>query len=208
MIIGISGVARSGKDTLANGFVEIFKQFGIKAKRYALADALKHECRNFLKKNIGINPFTTNDEEKKIIRPFLVFYGTEMRRKLDEDCWIKALEKLRNDGEIMIVSDIRYENEAKWIKDNGGLLIHISRTLNSGETVPPANEQEKINDPIVAGLSDPCFVWQTFGDLDKNLMTDFCYAFFQACFGMEEIQKWQTTYPLSKRLNKTKTKTV
>lgn len=55
MIIGISGVARSGKDTLANNFVKIFKSLGIKAKRQALADELKKEVRHFLKKNTGLD---------------------------------------------------------------------------------------------------------------------------------------------------------
>ncbi len=48
MIIGISGVARSGKDTLANNFVKIFKHLGIKAKRYAygthIRRALNENC--------------------------------------------------------------------------------------------------------------------------------------------------------------------
>jgi len=48
MIIGVSGVARSGKDTLANNFVKIFKKIGIKAKRYALADELKREVKRKL----------------------------------------------------------------------------------------------------------------------------------------------------------------
>ena len=69
MIIGISGVARSGKDTLANNFVKIFKHLGIKAKRYAFADELKREVKPFLKKHSGLDSFTQDDEVKKMIRP-------------------------------------------------------------------------------------------------------------------------------------------
>ena len=105
MIIGISGVARSGKDSLANNFVDIFKKIGIKAKRYAFADELKREVRSFLKKNTGLDSFTQNDDEKKIIRPFLVAYGTSVRRTLNKDCWIQTLESYLKNDEIAIRSE-------------------------------------------------------------------------------------------------------
>jgi hypothetical protein len=207
MIIGISGVARSGKDTLANGFVEIFRKCGVKAKRYALADELKKEVKHFLQKNVGIDSFTQNDDDKRIIRPFLVSYGTHLRRKLNPDCWIEKLtENLKGDT-ISIVSDIRYENEAEWVLDQGGLLIHITR-FNGSDYILPANEEETANDPILQKKSSVCFTWDTFGETHKENLTDYCFAFFEACFNMEDINKWQTTYPLSKRLNKTKTNPV
>lgn len=207
MIIGISGVARSGKDTLANGFVEIFKKCGIKAKRHALADELKKEVKSFLLKNIGIDSFTQNDHDKKIIRPFLVSYGTHLRRELNPNCWIEKLTENLKDDSLAIISDIRYENEAQWILDQGGFLIHITR-LNGQETIPPANEEERLNDPILQKKASLCFTWDTINESTKEFLTDYCFAFFETCFNMEDINKWQTTYPLSKKLKKTKTKTV
>jgi hypothetical protein len=207
MIIGISGVARSGKDTLANGFVRIFKKCGIKAKRYALADELKKEVKSFLLKNVGIDSFTQNDDDKKIIRPFLVSYGTHLRRELNPNCWIEKLTKNLKEDSLTIVSDIRYENEAQWILDQGGLLIHISR-LNGESYMPPANEEERINDPILQKKSSVSFTWDTIGDTNLENLTDYCFAFFEACFNMESIEQWQTTYPLSKKLKQTKTSLV
>lgn len=207
MIIGISGVARSGKDTLANGFVEIFKKCGIKAKRYALADELKKEVKSFLVKNAGIDSFTQDDDDKKIIRPFLVSYGTHLRRKLNPDCWIEKLTQNLKDDTISIISDIRYDNEAEWILSQGALLIHITRVNDSGYILP-ANDEERINDPILQKKASVRFTWDTFGETYKENLTDYCFAFFEACFNMEDIKKWQMTYPLSKKSNKTKTNPV
>lgn len=208
MMIGISGVARSGKDTLANGFVRILKEFGVKAERIALADQLKKEVKPFLKKHVGIDPFNVNDEEKKIIRPFLVAYGTHVRRALNENCWIEAVEKNMKKDTLTIISDVRYQNEADWIKSNNGFLIHIARVNEDGKLIEAPNEEERINDPLLIEKSNISFTWNTFGDQDVKLLTDYCYAFFQSSFSSEVIQKWQTTYPLSKKSNKTKTKTV
>ena len=202
MIIGISGVARSGKDTLANNFVKIFKSLGIKAKRQALADELKKEVRHFLKKNTGLDSFTQRDDEKKIIRPFLVAYGTNIRRELNKNCWIENLTKKLKNNEITIISDVRYENEADWIQENG-FLIHIARLDKENNLIKPANTQELENDPILQSKANVSFVWQTVEENeDKNnpfSLSEYSWAIFEQCFSSEEITKWQTTYPLSNK---------
>ena len=71
-VIGISGLARSGKDTLFQFLSGKLKEDNISSKRLAFADELKEECDDFLKKNIGISAFTEKNSEKEIIRPFLV----------------------------------------------------------------------------------------------------------------------------------------
>ena len=82
-ILGISGLARSGKDS----FYELCKPFldkeGVKHRRMAFADELKEEADLILSKYVGISAFTENAEEKKVIRPLLVTYGTHIRRKIN-----------------------------------------------------------------------------------------------------------------------------
>jgi hypothetical protein len=208
MIIGISGVARSGKDTLANGFVKIFKEIGVNAQRIALADELRREVHSFIKKTLNIDVFNMTDEEKKIVRPFLVFWGTHIRRKQDENCWIKSLEKQRSLNTLTIVSDIRYQNEADWIKNSGGILIHIARLNEGGEFVEAPNDEERENDPLLIEKSDIAFVWSTVGEENKKLLTDYCYAFFESSFSEEIIEKCRTTFPLLKKSRKTGMRTV
>ena len=158
-IIGICGVARSGKDTLYLCLKDIAPRK--EWRRLAFADELKSECEEFLLKNTGISPFTDSDEEKLLIRPFLVAYGTHLRRALDPNCWVSAVKKQVEgsaNGEISVITDVRYKNETDWIKETGGVLVHVSR-----DGVLPANSEEQINDPILSGLADIRISWPTYG---------------------------------------------
>jgi hypothetical protein len=58
-------------------------------------------------------------------------FGTEFGRALRGDMWIHmASIKLASAGSL-IVTDIRFENEALWIRENNGILIHINRFQSS-----------------------------------------------------------------------------
>ena len=91
-IIGIGGNARSGKDTLGSYFVKILADQGIKAKTYSFANELKKSVDDFLIREIGISAFTEDEGEKKIIRPFLVFWGTDIMRKINDNVWVEKIE--------------------------------------------------------------------------------------------------------------------
>ena len=113
-IIGISGLARSGKDTLYSLLSEKLKDKGLSSTRIAFADELKEECNDFLLKNVGISAFTEKNSEKEIIRPFLVCYGSKVRRRLNENCWIEKVSRrleLINKTNYVFITDVRYENE-------------------------------------------------------------------------------------------------
>ena len=95
-IIGISGNATVGKDSYCHALIDLLSAHHISAKRFAFADELKYETDEFLKSSLGISAFTTDKEEKLLIRPFLVWWGTDFRRKLDDSHWInKVNDKLR-----------------------------------------------------------------------------------------------------------------
>ena len=126
-IIGIAGNARSGKDTLGENFVKILADQGIKAKRYSFAHELKKSVDDFLIREIGISAFTEDEEEKKIIRPFLVFWGTDMMRKINNNIWVEKIESSLYDNHVNIITDLRFDNELQWIKDNKGLSVLIKR---------------------------------------------------------------------------------
>jgi nicotinamide riboside kinase len=172
-LIGICGPARSGKDTLADNFVNIFNEQNVKSCKTSFAKQLKLECKDFLQKTIGIDSFTEEDSEKEIIRPLLVTWGTHVRRKLNPNVWVKSLESKINPNEITIISDVRFENEFNWIKENGGYIVFIDRSLPDGNLVQPANEDERINNIILRELSDHCFTWSTISEKDWLLAMSF-----------------------------------
>jgi len=164
IIIGLAGHARSGKDT----FCEITKRFLSKKKvgaaRVAFADQLKRDLDDLCRNKIGCSAFTEKPEEKKLIRPLLVTYGTEVIRKMDENWWIEKLEHnlpLYFEQDIIpVVTDVRYPNEMEWIqKKHNGVLIYINR-----KGIGPANTDERENNLILKKGADYRIVWPTFGE--------------------------------------------
>ena len=161
-ILGVTGFARSGKDTFYKYTSRALNRG--KCHRYAFADALKEECDPFLKDNLGISAFTEDPKEKELIRPFLVTYGTEIRRKLDPFCWIKKVESSiienhpASDKNFIFITDVRFKNEAEWVKSLGGLIVQITR-----EGFGPANQDEHIQSSLIKPLIDLHVMWPSFG---------------------------------------------
>jgi hypothetical protein len=59
----------------------------------------------------------------------LQYWGTEVcRRSFHDDIWIASLEnKLRTSKDNIVISDCRFPNEIKSIKDAGGIVVRIVR---------------------------------------------------------------------------------
>ena len=59
----------------------------------------------------------------------LQYWGTEVcRNGFHDDIWISALEnKLRNSKDDVVISDCRFPNEIKSIRDAGGIVIRVKR---------------------------------------------------------------------------------
>lgn len=193
-IIGISGPARSGKDTLCNQFLEIFQEIGIKAKRSALADQLKLESKDFVFNTLGIDVFTENTEEKNIIRPFLVTWGTHVRRKLDPNIWIKKIQESIEENSILIVPDIRFKNEFDWVKNNNGYMFFIDRINENGELVPDANQDEAENNTFLRENSDHSFIWTTTDD--KKILISVAFEIISNTISEEQLSLWKQIYSL------------
>jgi hypothetical protein len=139
-IIGITGAARSGKDTVAD-FI-LAEQGGY---RYGFADPIRDMLAA-----IGIDmsdPFWQAHKEEPIQvlgvspRRMMQTLGTEWGREMvHPNLWvILASNKLMKLGAGMIISDVRFENEALWVRDLGGVIIHVQRD-NASKVEPHASE--------------------------------------------------------------------
>jgi hypothetical protein len=128
-LIGISGAARSGKDTAAD-----FIQVETGGYIYHLADPM----RAMLRVGLGIDLDTQYWRERKeeVVGPIgksprqlMQTLGTEWgRNMISEDLWlVMAQIQLMKRGPGMIIPDIRFENEAKWLRDRGGVIVHLRR---------------------------------------------------------------------------------
>lgn len=127
-VIGLAGPARSGKDTVA-GLLKYY----VKGYQYAFADPI----RQAMKAAFGLENIHMDGTLKEVPlkwmngrspRYLMQTFGTEYGRELvDENVWIKVAERNRiGKRGIMIVSDVRFENEAEWVREHG-ILIHIER---------------------------------------------------------------------------------
>jgi hypothetical protein len=176
MIVGLSGLARCGKDSFFNFSKTSLRKKGLSCRRLAFADELKNELDDFLVKNFSISCFTEKTEEKEIIRPIMVSYGMAKRQMTNGRYWLNKIEnKIKNSSDKFdynFITDVRFENEVKSIKDFGGVCIHITRDKN----IAP-NEEEKINDPIVKNSSDFNFYWENFKDIDEGKPENLVSAF-------------------------------
>jgi hypothetical protein len=132
MVIGLSGYSQSGKDTVAQILVD---NYGY--KRVAFADAIRNAIYT-------LNPIITGgnihladyvDElgweaakRHPEVRRLLQVMGTEVGRQLfDESVWIeKALGNAEPHDKI-VITDVRFPNEAKDIKWLFGEIWRINR---------------------------------------------------------------------------------
>jgi hypothetical protein len=173
-MIGLTGVARSGKDTFYSILKKYLEEKNIKCERIALADNLKIELGDFTKEKFKIDLNKCDGKEKELIRPLMVAYGKCRRVQTEGKYWTSQLEskirELSQKNIIPIVTDIRYieykDDEYSWLKSNDGILIHISRKLDDGTLIPPANIEEKSNDNKLKAVSDISIVWETCQDVN------------------------------------------
>lgn len=132
-LIGLTGLAGSGKDTV-RGLLERFHGY----TGMAFADPLRGMLASLLQ-SAGHSPTWMVDREMKereipnlgtSYRHLAQTLGTEWGRYIDPDLWVKiAASKITNTspGGRHVISDVRFANEVAWIKNQGGLIIRIIR---------------------------------------------------------------------------------
>lgn len=131
-IIGITGKAGAGKDTLAKHLVS-----GWGYVRYSLADPIK----DMLNARFGWDPANWEDrywKENDLYggfspRSWAQWLGTEVGRTLaGQDVWINALlvkAAWNGHAKRCVIPDVRFDNEAEAIINNGGIVIRVLRDV-------------------------------------------------------------------------------
>ena len=93
-------------------------------------DRDEFEDQEFKREILGEEWWTTCDEglQPMSVRDLLQKLGTEcMRVGLHENTWVNALMADYYEDSKWVVTDTRFPNEAKAIKDKGGVIIRIDR---------------------------------------------------------------------------------
>jgi len=141
MIIGVCGFIGSGKDTVAD-YLTNFHEFRRESFANSLKDAVAHvfgwdrtmlegrtkQAREWREQVV---PWWSTRLGMPDLTPRLMLqlWGTEVcRRAFHDDIWIASLEnKLRNSTDDIVISDCRFPNEIKSIKDAGGIIVWVKR---------------------------------------------------------------------------------
>lgn len=140
MIIGICGLIGSGKDTVADYLVN-FHEFRRESFARSLKDAvasifgwdrdmLEGRTKQSREWREQVDFWWSNRLGMKITpRWVLQNWGTEVcRQGFHDDIWIASLEnKLRTSKDNVVISDCRFPNEIKAVKNNNGLIICVQR---------------------------------------------------------------------------------
>ena len=130
MIIGLSGYARSGKDTVAGMLIGLHKY-----DNRAFADGV----RQFLTQ---INPVLEDGHRlneivgqfgweyakaRTEVRRLLQVVGLEVRNFFGENCWVDRAMIGVSSSQKIVFTDVRFPNEAEMIKALGGEIWRIQR---------------------------------------------------------------------------------
>lgn len=199
MIIGISGKAQSGKDTVCkmlrytiwyyktsqrlksfgvDHYNECYNNNSVLSRHWyhtSFANKLKQCLSDIL--NVSISKFEDNEFKKSevkwlgiTVRELLQKFGTAIRNGVCDDFWVKACLKDYEKWDNWIISDVRFRSEAKGIKDLEGIIVRVNR-----EGAGAGNHISEID------LDDYSFdyVINNDGDMEDLLLKvkAFCFAY-------------------------------
>lgn len=159
-LIGICGHAGSGKDTI--GFY--LKENHDNTYKLAFADPLKEAVAAMF----GIDLDVLYDSETKEAlsnfwgvspRQMAQFFGTEMVREtipklipeVGNNFWVhRMVQRLigaehtvpYDSDDIVVITDVRFQNEYDWIISQGGIIIHLTREGADGTVGIPGHSSE------------------------------------------------------------------
>jgi hypothetical protein len=140
MIVGFTGVAGCGKDTAGNFYVNTLGW-----KKFAFANVLKESMKTLFmlsdEQVYGALKETVDERWGVTPRHILQWFGTDvMRNQFDVNFFIKharfTLQTMLSDASTrgIVITDVRFDNEADLIHELGGRVIKIVRSVSVKST--------------------------------------------------------------------------
>jgi len=147
MLIGLIGVKRSGKDTVADYLKE---QYGF--WKEAFAAKLKEIAKDLW--DLSDEQVNGTTEQKETVDPrwgkspreLMQQLGTEVGRTCHDETWIcylmRHVDGALEMGANVVITDVRFKNEARAVLAAGGALVRVARPGFDGDA--HASEQKQI----------------------------------------------------------------
>ena len=137
-IVGITGLPRSGKDTVADFLLA--KHRG--TYKYSFAEPIVNMLNAGFSQDFRSDYWTERKGESipllgKSPRELMQTLGTEWgRQHVHPDVWVfLANQRFLKLGAGMVIPDVRFENEADFVRKYNGILIHVDNPAT-----PPHND--------------------------------------------------------------------
>lgn len=192
-VIGVSGPAGSGKDTLANLiFSRILETF---PPRYAVIRSLAKPIKSIAVEQFGFSEKQMHDPELKGIvhsywgvtpRVMMQRLGDGLRAQFGEDVLARMLEPYvaeaaRKPEVLLLIPDVRKNEEAEMVKRNNGMMVGM-RGRGSLSGAEAAHNTET---PVDSGWID---VWvDNSGDME-HLASQAGHVLYMAIGGMSVMR--------------------
>jgi hypothetical protein len=160
ILIGLTGKAGSGKDTVADALVEhhgFVKMSFAEPIKDAVAALLNVSPRKWEDRKWKETPVASLGLSPRRLAQTL---GTEWGREVNgTDFWVLLLEaRLKDAGDRVVISDVRFDNEARWVNDKGGYLLQIER--NAVQAIESHSSED--------GVSYALIDYLMFNDTDRD----------------------------------------
>ena len=133
-IVGFTGAAGAGKDTAG---LSLVRKLGF--QRFAFADPIKYAVaamlavpfdkwldREWKEADLDFGAFDITTSPRHLAQTLGTEWGREV---IDQDFWIAVTAYRVNQAKRnkVVITDVRFDNEAKWIQASGGWVIEIAR---------------------------------------------------------------------------------
>lgn len=165
-LVGITGKARSGKDTLAEYLVEhhgfLKLSFAEPIRRF-VSDITGHSVEELTDGPLKEEHLGWLDTTP---RRLMQTVGTEWGREMvDPDLWLKvAHRRIREARQAgvpgIVIADVRFDNEAEFVRRWGGEVVRLTRP-GSAEVAAHASE---------AGVRDDLVDYEVVNDRERRYL--------------------------------------
>lgn len=135
-LIGFTGKAYSGKDT-AYEELQLLMVKDIAMRDMQFAAGVKLMCAQIYQ----VSPFKFYNAKHEICEKYGLTYRELMqkfatdfaRNMIDTNFWVKYLAHeyseitATNVYDLIVITDVRFDNEAQWIRDREGIIVNIEK---------------------------------------------------------------------------------
>jgi len=140
-IIGLGGIARSGKTTALNLMKDRITAAGFKAEEYSIAEPVRQVVSIMF--NVPIETLRDDDMKDELNEYWNLTYREMMQKVGHEssrlvffmDFWTRNLESRINDSDadVILLADVRFPTDADWVLGKSGIIVNVNNDYASQE---------------------------------------------------------------------------